>query len=194
MNGNQANSTDHSDLETARDPLGRSVADAQAGDPAAQEHLYRACCSGIFGLMVRMVGSQEAEDLTQQVFLKAFQKIGQFQGKSRFQTWLYRLAVNEALQRIRRRRRPEASLEMDVPDRNASNGQVVEDRELLQRALNEIDPELRTVFLLKEQHGQSYREIAHAVGIPVGTVGSRLNRARQQLRDLLVDLGWGNER
>ena len=184
MSGNQANLPGSSIPEVDGDPVGRWVADSQAGDQAAQEHLYRACCSDVFGLMVRMVGMQEAEDLTQQVFLKAFQKIGQFQGKSRFQTWLYRLAVNEALQRIRRRRKPEVSLEVDVPDRTVPAGRVLEDREVLQRALDEMDPDLRAVFLLKEQHGQSYREIALELAIPKNTVGTKIHRSKKSLRKL----------
>ncbi|GIW97129.1 MAG: RNA polymerase sigma factor [Pirellulaceae bacterium] len=131
-----------------------------------------------------------ADDLTQQVFLQAFRKLDQYRGQAKFQTWLYRLAVNEVLQWVRRRRSPVGPLLADPPEPKAGVAARVEQRDMLDWALKQLDPELRAVFLLKEQHGQSYREIAEAVGIPEGTVGSRMNRARQQLRNLLTLAGW----
>lgn len=168
------------------------VAAGQSGDTEALGRVYHQCSPRIYALVRRMAGREHADDLTQQVFLQAFRKLGQFNGRSKFETWLYRLAVNEVLQWGRKRqRKKEAALVADPPQTDVPATVRMEQREMLEWALQQLEPELRAVFLLKEQQGQSYREIAEAVGIPEGTVGSRLNRARQQLRELLAQAGWG---
>ena len=141
--------------------------------------------------MVRVTSSDAAADLTQQVFLQAFRKIDQYAGKGRFDRWLYRLAVNEAYQHLRRKRRDRHSaLVYEPEDTSASSNKRAEQRDLMEHALARLEPELRSIFLLREVEELSYREIAEAVEIPEGTVGSRLNRARRELRDHLVNLGW----
>lgn len=162
-----------------------------AGDRCAMEQLYQQCSDRVYGLMVRMVGRQDADDLTQHVFLTMFRKLEQFNGQSKLDTWLYRLATNEAFQHLRRsKRRSTAPLAsepaIDDPDRISAS----EESELLEAAMSRLEPELRAVLLLKTQEGLSYREIAESVGIPEGTVGSRLNRARKELRQELAKLGW----
>ena len=162
-----------------------------AGDRCAMQQLYEQCSDHVYGLMVRMVGRQDADDLTQHVFLTMFRKLDQFNGKSKLETWLYRLATNEALQHLRRnKRRSTAPLvaepETSDPDRIGAS----EEAELLETAMSRLEPELRAVLILKEQRGLSYQEIAESVGIPEGTVGSRLNRARKELREELAQLGW----
>ncbi|HHK40848.1 MAG TPA: RNA polymerase sigma factor [Planctomycetaceae bacterium] len=161
------------------------------GDPLAQRQLYEACLPRIYRLAVQLVGAQDAADVTQNVFLQAFRRLDQFQGASKFETWLYRLAVNESLQFLRRRQRrrwlPLASEPEADRDRSRS---ALEARELLDQALSEIDPELRAIFLLREWEQMSYEEIAESLDIPAGTVGSRLNRARKQLQSVLTRLGW----
>lgn len=162
-----------------------------AGDRCAMQQLYEQCSDHVYGLMVRMVGRQDADDLTQHVFLTMFRKLDQFNGQSKLETWLYRLATNEALQHLRRnKRRSTAPLvaepETSDPDRIGAS----EEAELLETAMSRLEPELRAVVLLKEQWGLSYQEIAESVGIPEGTVGSRLNRARKELRQELEKLGW----
>ncbi|GIX00792.1 MAG: RNA polymerase sigma factor [Pirellulaceae bacterium] len=171
-------------------PWDRWVRDSLLGDDQAQAALYSHCHPMVYRLVRRMAGSECADDLTQQVFLQAFRKLDQYRGQAKFHTWLYRLAVNEVLQWVRRRRSPVGPLLADPPEPKAGVAARVEQRDMLDWALKQLDPELRAVFLLKEQHGQSYREIAEAVGIPEGTVGSRMNRARQQLRNLLTLAGW----
>ena len=161
------------------------------GDRCAMQKLYEQCSDHVYGLMVRMVGRQDADDLTQHVFLTMFRKLDQFNGQSKLETWLYRLATNEALQHLRRnKRRSTAPLvaepETSDPDRIGAS----EEAELLETAMSRLEPELRAVVLLKEQWGLSYQEIAESVGIPEGTVGSRLNRARKELRQELEKLGW----
>jgi RNA polymerase sigma-70 factor (ECF subfamily) len=129
--------------------------------------------------------------MTQQVFLRVFRKIEQFAGQARFATWLYRVAVNEALQYLRRRSRhgPQPLL-YEPMGRHRAEHERQEIRELLDRALARLEPELRSIFLLREVEKLSYGDIAVALEIPEGTVGSRLNRARRELRQHLTDLGW----
>ena len=156
------------------------------GDRDSQKQLYQQHCERIYQLMFRMVGSTNADDLTQQVFLCVFQKLDKFQGRSSFSTWLYRLASNEALQFLRRRRRDsDQPMLVDVSDdrRNASDD--FEQHELMEWALSRLDPELRAVLLLREVDGLSYYDIALALDIAEGTVASRLNRARRCLLELI---------
>lgn len=163
----------------------------KSGDRSAMRHVYEHCSQGVYILMVRMVGRQDADDLTQQVFLQMFRKLDQFKGQSKLETWLHRLAVNEALQNLRKRKRQNAS-QLTFDPLASDSDQIIrqEESHLLDEAISKLEPELRAVLTLKEQQGLSYREIADAVGIPEGTVGSRLNRARRELREALTKLGW----
>jgi RNA polymerase sigma-70 factor (ECF subfamily) len=173
------------------DEIAQIVEACQRGDNAAQRRLYEISHRNVYRLMVRMVGPQDSADVTQQVFLQAFRKIGQFSGRSQFGTWIYRIAVNEALQHLRRSKRTrERALEHEPMDRSYDRHENVDDKELLERALVMLEPDLRSAFLLREVEGLSYGELADALQIPEGTVGSRLNRARRELRQHLIDLGW----
>jgi RNA polymerase sigma-70 factor (ECF subfamily) len=170
---------------------GTLVAAARDGDRDARRKLYEATKPGIERLMVRMVGRQDAADLTQQVFLQAYRNLSQFSGRAKFSTWLYRLAVNEALQHLRRRKRFRfVSLDKIIPTTTPSDVTKCENGELLEQVLREIDPQLRAVFVLREIEELSYAEIAEAIGVAEGTVGSRLNRARKELQRRLTRLGW----
>ena len=169
------------------------VSGCQRGDRDAQRRLYELHHERIYRLAVRMVGLQEADDVTQQVFLQVLRKIGQFSGQSQLATWLYRVAVNECLQHLRRNGRHRlVLLEHDPVDRFAGNTQQSEHAELLDRSLQRLEPDLRAMFLLREVENLSYREIASALDVSEGTVASRLNRARRLLRQYLVELGWEN--
>lgn len=173
------------------DEIAQIVEACQQGDRAAQRHLYEVSHQNVYRLMDRMVGPQDAPDVTQQVFLQVFRKIGQFSGRSQFGTWIYRVAVNEALQHIRRSKRYRLRmLEQEPMDRSPHSQESFDDKELLEQALAMLDPGLRSIFLLREVEGLTYREIAEALKIAEGTVGSRLNRARRELREHLIDLGW----
>lgn len=173
------------------DPLADVVDACREGHREAQRQLYDACHRKIYRLMVRMVGEQDAADLTQQVFLQMFRKLNQFNGRARFDTWLYRLAINEALQHLRRsQRRRTQDIQGNSADSAPSHELRLENRELLELALARLDPDLRSVFLLRELQGLSYHNIALALDVPEGTVGSRLNRARCELRQHLVQMGW----
>jgi RNA polymerase sigma-70 factor (ECF subfamily) len=176
------------------DPLADIVAGCQECDRLAQHLLYEHCHERLFRLLVRMVGRQDAPDLLQQVFLQTFLKIGQFSGHARFETWVYRLAINECLQFRRRRSRTHYDMPADEPiDPAGDHTERTQQQELMERALARLAPELRAIFVLREVEGQSYREIAEALQIKEGTVGSRLNQARTQLRKHLVELGWKPE-
>ncbi|WP_286766076.1 MULTISPECIES: RNA polymerase sigma factor [Rhodopirellula] len=162
-----------------------------AGDQDAMRMLYERCSQRVYAQMVRMVGVQDADDATQQVFIHLFRKLDKFDGRSKLETWVYRLASNEALQFIRSRSRHSTDSLLDDPTGNSDDmREQTEQAEMLDVALSKINPELRVVLVLKEQEDLSYREIADAVGIPEGTVGSRLNRARADLREALLQLGW----
>ena len=174
-----------------QDSTQQMVASCIAGDQDAMRMLYERCSQRVYAQMVRMVGVQDADDATQQVFIHLYRKLDKFDGRSKLETWVYRLASNEALQFIRSRSRHSTDSLLDDPTGNSDDmREQTEQAEMLDVALSKIDPELRVVLVLKEQEDLSYREIADAVGIPEGTVGSRLNRARADLREALLQLGW----
>ena len=171
--------------------LDRLLADGRSGSRAAQQQLYEQFHRPMFRLLIRMVGRSDADDLLQLVFLQVFRKLDQFQGQSRFETWLYRVTVNESLQHLRKQRsRRSVSLESDIMDLKTDQVRDFDQKELIEYALARLDPELRSLFLLREVEQQSYAEIATALQIPEGTVASRLGRARQCLKQSLVELGW----
>jgi len=134
---------------------------------------------------------QDADDVCQQTFLKVFQSIEHFAGRSSFMTWMFRIAVNECLQHRRKASRGRAVnlADFEPPDRAPPATQRIHDRNLLEMALAQLDPELRCAFLLREVEELSYTQIAAAMQIPEGTVASRLSRAREQLQKILIKLG-----
>ena len=174
------------------DGIARWVARCQAGDRHAQQKLFEHFSPAIYRLMVRMAGLQEADDLTQQTFFQALTKIDQFAGKSQFAKWLHRIAVNTALQYRRKsaKHRATTALEGDPVDVRSDNRNRLDDQELLAAALDQVDADLRTVFVLREVEELAYREIAEVLEISEGTVASRLNRARRDIKDRLLSLGW----
>ncbi|MCA9088012.1 MAG: RNA polymerase sigma factor [Planctomycetaceae bacterium] len=165
---------------------GDIIAACVQGDRDGQRAIYKQHSSSVYRLMFRLVGRDNAEDLTQQVFLRLFCSIGKFSGRSSFSTWLYRLATNEALQFLRRERRRPMGVICCEPVDGRRTGQLdMEDAELMDWAVSQLATDDRTVFVLKEMHGLSYHEIALVVDIAEGTVASRLNRARRALLELL---------
>ncbi len=184
-------SKDMGEKACSDDPLAETVVACQQGDRSAQRQLYEHCWQRVYRLTLRMVGEQDAADVTQQAFLQAFRSIGKYNGSARFQTWLYRVAVNESLQHLRRRRRWQAEpLAGEPQDKSHPLHEQAEQKDLLEQALARLDPQLRALFLLREVEGIPYREIAETMHIPEGTVGSRMNLARRQLQMHLKDLGW----
>ncbi|MFQ5731381.1 MAG: RNA polymerase sigma factor [Planctomycetaceae bacterium] len=167
------------------------VAQCRRGDRAGQRELFALFHRRIYRLAARMVGERDAPDVTQDVFLRVFQKIDQFRGDSRLETWLHRITVNECLQLLRRRgTRNEQPLPTEPGNRSDRPLEQMEHRDLLEQAFEQLEPDVRSVFLLREVEGMNYREIADATQLAEGTVASRLNRARRRLREVLVELGW----
>ena len=178
-------------------PEGEIIRLAQRGDAAAFEHLYKLHSRRIHALCLRMTGNPAlAEDLTQDVFLQVFRKIQTFRAESAFSTWLYRLAVNIVLMRRRIKTLKETSLEAgseaegDAPrpreighsDQNL--GGVV-DRLNLKRALAQLPPGYRQIFVLHDVMGYEHHEIAETLGCSVGNSKSQLHKARMRLRTIL---------
>jgi len=167
------------------------VARCRRREPRAQSELVVRTQDRVYRTLVRLVGAQEAEDVAQQVYLQVFRQIHQFSGDSTFGTWLYRVTVNEALQHLRRSRRHRfAFLNWEPKAREPDRGQQSDVRELLDRALAAIEPDLRCIFVLREVENLSYEEIGAVLRIPMGTVASRLSRARHDLQVRLRSLGW----
>lgn len=165
------------------------VARCKRGDRDAQRALYERTSPGVFRLLTRMTRSTDiAEDLAQETYLKAFAAIATFDERSAVNTWLYRIAVNEALQWLRRRKLvpldPEVAAARPDP---RSNGHDPTARLDIENALAALDPTDRAMLLLRYQEGLDYRAIAEVTEIAMGTVASRLNRARERLRGLLGD-------
>lgn len=176
---------------TEIDALAVIIAGCQRGERDAQRELFDRTHRQVFRIAARLVGAAEADDVTQQVYLQVFQKIGQFAGRSAFGTWLYRVTVNEARQRMRivnRHRTTELKHDAIATDHCLDEPIVL--RELLQRALESVDSDLKIIFLMRETEGLTYCEIASVLEISSGTVASRLSRARQELQSQLAELGW----
>lgn len=174
---------------------------ARAGDTTAFEELVRHYDRQIFRTAQHITQNREdAEDITQDVFFKAFQKLDQFQGNSKFSTWLVRIAVNESLMRLRKRKTSKTvSMDQDVetnegsiprdfaewrpnPEQSFSQSELAE---ILQRTIAGLPPGFRTVFTLRDIENLSTEETAEALGLSVPAVKSRLLRARLQLRERL---------
>jgi RNA polymerase sigma-70 factor (ECF subfamily) len=169
-----------------------------AGDDVACAELVAEHQRMVFNLGVHLLGSRdEAADLSQEVFLRVFRTIHRFRGQSSLRTWIYRIAVNQSRNRQRwwRRRHRSEQISLDehvkahgeLGDRlpHAAPDRVLANKELASRvskALDDLPFEQRTAVVLREVDGLSYEEIAFTLGITIGTVKSRLTRARQVLR------------
>ena len=164
----------------------------QRGEEIAQKRLFEICLPTVQGLAVRIVGRQDADDVSQQSFLQVFRRIGSFQGNAQFSTWLYRLVVNECLQHLRKNKRNRrcVSLGQEPMDERPAFDSEADHKELLERAMSRLSPDMRTLLVMREIEKLSYKEIGNILDIAEGTVASRLNQARAQLKEHLTDLGW----
>jgi RNA polymerase sigma-70 factor (ECF subfamily) len=166
------------------------VQQALAGQSEAFGALVTRYQKVMYTVALRMVGNTaDAQDATQDAFVKAYQRLASFDTKQRFFSWMYRILVNECLN-LNRDRRPEDALEGNEEGSGTPFDTALESerREQIQLALLRLTPEYRTVVVLRHFAGQSYGEIAEALAIPEKTVKSRLYSARQRLGELL--LGW----
>src|ERR1700757_3021498 len=174
---------------------------AKRGDDSAFEELVRRYDRNVFRIAQHITQNREdAEDVVQDAFLKAYGNLHQFQGQSKFYTWLVRIAVNEALMKLRRRR-PErtVSLDEDVKTEDDSLPREVADwspnpeqqysqselHDILTKTIQGLPPSFRTVFVLRDVEGLSTEEAAEALDLSIPAVKSRLLRARLQLRERL---------
>jgi RNA polymerase sigma-70 factor, ECF subfamily len=162
------------------------------GDRVAQQKLYERFHRTVYGLAVRLVGHCEADDLTQEIFLRVFAGLGSFRGDAGFSTWLYRVAINECL-RYRRAARPAPeTLAFEPPAADGRPGLRLEQTEMLEHALDCLEPPLRAVFLLRHGEGMDYKRISAVLGIPISTAATRLARARAELQRLLKSVVQGS--
>ena len=158
------------------------------GDTRAFERLYRGHAARVHGLARRMVGHEEADELTQDVFVRVWEKLDTFRGEAAFGTWIHRVAINVMLARQAARRRDRGRFEDDdarldaapVAPREAESGIDVE------AALAGLPEGARKVFVLHDMEGFKHHEIAEMLKINVGTSKSQLHRARMLLREQLV--------
>jgi RNA polymerase sigma-70 factor, ECF subfamily len=182
----------------------RLVESARAGDVAAFEQVYRREVGRVYALCLRMTAdAQRARELTQTVFVRAWDRLGSFRGDSQLSSWLHRIAVNEVLidARTERRRRARvvlaedegaASEESDEPDRRDAPRSAgitlpvdTESRIDLERAIAKLPPGARTVFVLHDIEGYRHEEISRMTGSAEGTLRAQLHRARKLLMEAL---------
>ena len=184
--------------ETDRDESERSlVRRAQRGDEHAFATLYQSHKRRVYSVCLQMTKDiSEAEDLTQEAFLQVFRNVGSFRGDSAFSTWLYRVAVNTVLMKLRRRRFPplvsldepvsseSPSLRRDVGKADPQLSGAI-DRIVLRRAMQGLPEGCRRIFALHEVQGYQHDEIAKMLDCSVGNSKSQLHKAKMKMRDLL---------
>ncbi len=177
----------------------RLIADCLKGQTAAFGELVRRYQDRLFNTVFRLVDSAEdAQDVVQEAFLHAYQSLDRFKGESQFFTWLYRIAVNSAIS-LKRKQRIVVSLHLDregqggVPEPHDVSElsqpdlalERADEERRIQAALNRLSPEHRAVLILKDLEDQKYETMAEILQVPIGTIRSRLHRARLELREVL---------
>lgn len=174
------------------------------GDVNAYEELVLAYEKNVYNLALRMVGNaQDAEDMAQEAFLKAYNSLSGFRGDSKFSVWLYRIVNNVCLDHLRRQNRRQASSlsveddegeesQLDIPDESQSPEALLErslTKDAVRRGLQALPAEQRQILLLREIQGMSYEEIGQCLDLEPGTVKSRIFRARKRLCAFLLSDG-----
>lgn len=181
------------------------IARARRGNRNAFGELVRRHSSRVYGMSFKMLKNREdAEDNLQNVFCKAYGKIQQFEGNSQFSTWLTRIAINEALMMLRKRRSEDVAtydcgdqaadspdVKAEVRDLRADPERQYQTKELAAKALDALQPTLKYTFILQKGEGWTSRELAEALDITAETVKSRIFRARVRLRQQLLALSKG---
>ena len=193
----KGNLTDARRLQGEKLTEAEAIERAKQGDAEAFEFLYNLHKRRVYSLCLRMTGNTAtAEDLTQEAFLQLFRKIATFRGESAFSTWLHRMSVNVVLMQLRKKGLPVVPIEETTegeeegsvkkepgaPDERLAGSL---DRLQLQRAVDELPPGYRTIFVLHDVEGFEHNEIAEMVGCSIGNSKSQLHKARLKLRELL---------
>jgi len=176
------NTNDHHNLST-------TIRQAQLGDHAAFEQLYRENVNHVYAVCLRIsADGVRAEELTQDVFVRTWEMLTTFRGESAFSTWLHRLAVNVVLVHFRSQRRrtarvqPVEDLELhDSPEKTTPPGTAID----LEHAMTKLPPQARAIFILHDIEGYKHTEIAEQLGLAVGTTKAQLHRARRILKEVL---------
>jgi RNA polymerase sigma-70 factor (ECF subfamily) len=191
-------------IDLTREEESRIVQKVIKGDVNAFERLVLEYEKSVYNIALRMTGnSEDASDMTQEAFIKAYNSLQSFRGDSKFSVWLYRIATNVCLDFLRSKsRKPTVSLsvednegeevQLDVADESQSPELLLDrqmTRESVRRGLDTLSPEYRQILLLREIQGLSYDEISQALGLEVGTVKSRIFRARKKLCTFLLQDG-----
>ena len=172
------------------------IARARRGDAGAFEQLVETYRDQVFRLALRMCGNEaDADEVAQEAFLSAWKALPNFRGDSRFSTWLYQLTSHAAIDLMRREKRQIAAediTEVSAPDPGPSPQQQAErseTRQAVRDAMGQLSPEYRQIVVLRFLQELSYEEIGAVLKLPPGTVKSRLNRAKSQLKDILSKRG-----
>src|SRR5947209_226268 len=171
-----------------RHGLDDDVALAAGGDPSAFERLYQTHVGRIHSLTRRMLGTHDADEVTQDIFVRTWQKLGQFRGDSAFATWLHRLAINVVIERrrsyaIQRDRMTDDPLALDFVTVAPARADLTVDFE---HAMEQLPPGAREIFVLHDVEGYKHREIAAMLDVTSGTSKRQLHRARMLMRRYLT--------
>jgi RNA polymerase sigma-70 factor, ECF subfamily len=176
------------------------IAECLDGNASSFGELVRRYQDRLFNTVYRLVdNADDAQDVVQDAFLNAYQSLDSFKGDSLFFTWLYRIAVNTAISFKRKRRamvRIDSTgshpviepLDTSEVTRPGHAMEQAEQEQKIQQALGRLSPEHRTVLILKDMEGQKYEDMADLLGVPIGTIRSRLHRARLELREVLEQM------
>lgn len=175
---------------------------AKRGDLRAFEELITHYEPIVYNIIYRMMNNiDDTYDLSQETFIKVYKKIYQFDGKSKFSTWLYRIATNTCLDEIRRRKGKDTfsidqTIELEdgqIPSQQVDKNENVEEKildkekkQIIQEALNEMNESHRVILVMRDIKNLSYEEISEILGLSLGTVKSRISRARQALKKVLM--------
>lgn len=173
------------------------------GDISSFELLIESYQQKVYNIALRMLGSQEdASDVAQEVFIKIYKSISNFKEESSLSTWIYRIATNVCLDELRKRKKAkfvsidtpvqleDGEVSMQMEDQGLQPDELVTQKELkeeVQKAISSLKDDHKIVIILRDINGYSYEEIADILGCTLGTVKSRINRARNSLKDILLE-------
>lgn len=175
---------------------------AKAGDPAAFELLIAGCKTKAYNTALRYLrDEQDALDVLQESLIKVYRHLGQFKSDSKFDTWVYRIVVNTSNDFLRKnqnrkttdsiyRVRDEEETTFDIPDHSPTPAEALDSKEsmrLILECLEKLDKDQKEVIVLRDIQGFSYEEISEILQCSIGTVKSRINRARHKLRDMILE-------